>query len=152
PTSSEVVVTTPYIPGLELHLPPGTTIRGEDGQTVTRLGITPIPIDRTPFPLAKNVSVPVYFTIQPGGAYVYPKGAGAWLVYPNYHHAPAGVQAQFFQYDPGVLGWYVYGVGTVTDDAQQVRPGPATRLYTFTGAMISGGGSPPSDQPPPGDQ
>ena len=38
---------------------------------VRELSITPIPVDRPPFPLAKNVSVPVYFTIQPGGAYVY---------------------------------------------------------------------------------
>ena len=26
PTTSEVTVTTPFIPGLELHLPPGTAI------------------------------------------------------------------------------------------------------------------------------
>jgi hypothetical protein len=28
-------------------------------------------VDRPPFPLAKNVDVPVYFTVEPGGAYVY---------------------------------------------------------------------------------
>jgi hypothetical protein len=84
PTLAEVVITTPYIPGLELHLPPQTVIRGEDGQVVTRIGITPIPVDRPPFPLAKNVDVPVYFTIQPGSAYVYtavqgPKAAGSCI-------------------------------------------------------------------------
>jgi hypothetical protein len=85
------------MPGLELHLPAGTVITGEDGTPVTEVGITAIPVDRPPFPLAKNVEVPVYFTIQPGGAYVQTgtpsyvasglsrTGAnGAWLVYPNY--------------------------------------------------------------------
>jgi hypothetical protein len=69
PTTKEVVVTTPFIPGLELHIPPNTVIRGEDGEIVRELSITPIPVDRPPFPLAKNVSVPVYFTIQPGSAH-----------------------------------------------------------------------------------
>ena len=32
--------------------------------------------------------VPIYFTIQPGGAYVQP--SGAWLVYPNYQHKAPG--------------------------------------------------------------
>jgi hypothetical protein len=116
PTTSEVVITTPYIPGLELHLPAGTPITGEDGKPVTTLGITPIPVDRPPFPLAKNVVVPVYFTVQPGGAYVHTAGAGpkgAWLVYPNYSHAFIGKRVQFFHYDPDVdvVGWFVYGLG-----------------------------------------
>lgn len=45
PTPDEVVVTTPHIPGLELHLPPGTIIRDKDGQIVTQISITPIPVD-----------------------------------------------------------------------------------------------------------
>lgn len=63
PTTRDTVVTTPFIPGLELHLPAGTVIKNEDGQVVHELGITPIPIDRPPFPLPKNVEVPIYFTI-----------------------------------------------------------------------------------------
>ena len=50
PTTREVVITTPYIPGLELHLPPKTTLRGEDGKPVTEVSLTPIPVDRPPFP------------------------------------------------------------------------------------------------------
>src|SRR5262249_7756373 len=69
PTTSEVVVTTPDIPGLEVHIPPGTVIRDTDGTVVHRVSITAIPIDRPPFPLPlMGVQVPVYFTIQPGGA------------------------------------------------------------------------------------
>src|SRR6185369_2030549 len=115
PTNRETIITTPYIAGLELHIPPGTTIVGEDGKPVTTVGITPIPIDRTPFPLAAGVQVPVYFTIQPGGAYVRTSGVGpkgAWLVYPNYRHGTGGQRMQFFHYDPDIKGWYVYGMGT----------------------------------------
>jgi len=92
PTTSEVVVTTPYIPGLELHIPPNTVIVGEDGKPVTQVSITPIPVDRPPFPLPTHFTVPVYFTVQPGGAYVHTAGPGvkgAQVVYPNYKHAPA---------------------------------------------------------------
>ena len=42
---------------------------------------------RPPFPLPRNVEVPIYFTIPPGGAYLSTPGPGprgAWLVYPNY--------------------------------------------------------------------
>jgi RHS repeat-associated protein len=150
PTTTEVVVTTPYIPGLELHIPPQTVIRGEDGKPVTQLGITPIPVDRPPFPLATNVDVPVYFTIQPGGAYVSTAGTGpkgAWLVYPNYRQGIPGQRIQFFHYDPEVKDWYVYGLGTVTPNTTQVAPDPTTRLYEFTGAMINGADSPPGSGP-----
>jgi RHS repeat-associated protein len=154
PTTGEVVVKTPYIPGLELHLPAGTTITGEDGAAVTTLTLTPVPVDRPPFPLAANIDVPVYFTIQPGGAYVHVASAGpkgAWLVYPNYRQGVPGQRVQFFHYDPDVKGWYVYGVGTVTADGSQVKPDPKTRIYSFTGAMINvSGNSPPRIGPDPG--
>ena len=154
PTTQETVITTPYIPGLELHLPAGTTIRDEEGKVVRAVSITPIPVDRPPFPLATNVDVPVYFTVQPGGAYVSTAGngpKGAWLVYPNYRHERAGKPIQFFHYDPEVRGWYVYGLGTVTANQAQVVPDPTTRIYAFTGAMINSGWSPPADAPSPGD-
>jgi YD repeat-containing protein len=153
PTTAETVITTPYIPGLELRLPAGTVIRDEDGKPVTTLGITAIPVDRPPFPLARNIEVPVYFTIQPGGAYVYTSGAGpkgAWLVYPNYRHGIPGQRIQFFHYDPEGLGWYVYGAGTVTANAAQVAPDATTRLYQFTGAMINADSSPPNAGQTPG--
>jgi RHS repeat-associated protein len=150
PTTAETVITTPLIPGLELHLPPQTTIRGEDGEVITQIGITPIPVDRPPFPLATNVVVPVYFTVQPGGAYVYTSGGGqkgAWLVYPNYQSSAPGQRIQFYHYDPDEKDWYVYGLGTVTANGAQVSPDPTTRLYEFTGAMINSGNSPPASSP-----
>lgn len=153
PTSTETVITTPYIPGLELHLPAGAIVRGEDGEVVTRIGITPIPIDRTPFPLATGVDVPVYFTVQPGGAYIETAGAGpkgGWLVYPNYRRDRPRQRLQFFHYDPEDKGWYVYGLGTVASDGQHIVPDASTRVYELTGAMINDGSSPPNSGATPG--
>jgi RHS repeat-associated protein len=154
PTRREVVITTPSIPGLEVHIPPDTVIRGEDGKPVTELGITAIPVDRPPFPLAKNVEVPVYFTVQPGGGYIYTGGAGpkgAWLVYPNYQQRGVpGQRVQFFHYDPDERDWYVYGLGTVTRNGAQVTPDATTRIYEFTGAMLSPGYTPAADGGVPG--
>jgi RHS repeat-associated protein len=153
PTTRETVITTPYVPGLEVHLPAGTVITGEDGKVVTRLGITPIPVDRPPFPLARNVNVPVYFTVQPGGAYVGTSGIGAkgaWVVYPNLQGAVPNQEFQFFHYDPDARGWYVYGLGSVNDSGSQVVPYAKTRIYEFTGAMFNGAGSPPAKGATPG--
>ena len=141
PSTGEVVLTTPAIPGLEVHIPAGSTVEGEDEDLVSRLGITAIPTDRTPFPLPNNVQVPIYFTVQPGGAYVAP--AGAWVVYPNYNDYEPGTRVEFWRYDPeDVRGWYVYGHGTVTPNRQQIVPDPETRIWAFTGAMIGPPGLP----------
>jgi hypothetical protein len=56
-----------------------------------------------------GVEVPVYFTIQPGGAYVATHASGygrtgAWLVYPNYKNQPVGTQHNFWHYDPEEKG------------------------------------------------
>jgi RHS repeat-associated protein len=135
PTTGEVVITTPRIPGLEVRIPTGSTIRDTDGKVVHELGITAIPVNRPPFPLPADVQVPIYFTVQPGGAYVFPEGAQ--LIYPNYTHEAPGTRVNFWQYDPKDKGWHIYGKGTVTQDAKQVVPDPGVRVYEFTGAMIN---------------
>jgi RHS repeat-associated protein len=148
PTTGEVVITTPRIPGLELHLPRGTVIRDRQGRVVREISITPIPIDRPPFPLPPDIDVPVYFTIQPGGAFVYSSSYGvrkARLIYPNYYDTPKGVIASFWHYDPEELGWYVYGAGKVT--GTQVVPDPGVGLYEFTGAMMETSAPPPPKAP-----
>jgi len=154
PTTSEVVVTTPHIPGLEVHIPANTVIYDEDKNTVTQLSITPIPVDRPPFPLPAGVYVPIYFTIQPGSGYVKTLAAwgpkGARIIYPNYRDQNPGTRHNFWHYDPEEKGWYVYGQGAVTEDGKQVVPDPGVAVYEFTGAMISPFGNPPADWPPPG--
>ncbi|WP_159392844.1 RHS repeat-associated core domain-containing protein [Streptomyces cyaneogriseus] len=131
----DVVLTTPSIPGLEVRIPAGSVVRDEDGKPVTELGITAIPIDRPPFPLPEDGIVPVYFTVQPGGTYVFPKGAQ--IIYPNYTREPPGTRVDFMDYDPDGKGWYVYGHGEVSADGTQVIPDAKTRVWAFHGAMFN---------------
>jgi RHS repeat-associated protein len=145
PTVGETVITNPFLPGLELHLPPRTVIYDWYGKPVTQVSITPIPIAQPPFPLPAGVQVPIYFTIQPGGAYLQGYGKtgfqGASLFYPNPQHLHPGTVFNFWNYDADQKGWYVYGQGSVAADARQVIPNPGVVIYEFTGAMV---GNPPA--------
>lgn len=145
PTKAAMVVTNPNLPGLELHLPAGTVIYDRKGKVVTQLTMTPIPVDKPPFPLPLGVSIPTYYTIQPGGAYVKaPNYQGARLIYPNWGNLVPGSRLDFWDYDPEVRDWYVYAKGTVTQDAKQAVPDPGYGIHEFTGAMM--GSTPyPSD-------
>src|SRR5439155_5768191 len=55
PTASEVVVTTPLLPGLEFRIPANTTITDIDGKVASEISITPISIQQPPFPLPAGV-------------------------------------------------------------------------------------------------
>jgi len=138
PTTGETVASNPLMPGLVLHIPAGTTITDINGKTVRTITMTPVPLDRPPFPLPAGVQVPIYFTIQPGGAKLWaPNGKWAWaeLIYPNSEHFPPGSTANFWNYNPEGSGWYVYGQGTVSADGLSVVPNPGVGFYEFTGAM-----------------
>ncbi|MEE1797665.1 polymorphic toxin-type HINT domain-containing protein [Streptomyces sp. JV176] len=145
PAKAEVVLKTPKIPGLEVRIPKGSVVRDEHGKPVTELGITAIPIDRPPFPLPTNGVVPVYFTVQPGGTYVFPEGAR--VIYPNYTREAPGSRVEFMDYDPKKKGWYVYGRGEVSADGRQVVPDAKTRIWAFHGAMFNVGDLIPWDLP-----
>ncbi len=147
PTTREVSISNPHIPGLELRLPPQTLIRDMEGQAVTQISITPIPTNQPPFPLPAGVNVPVFFTIQPGGAQVIPPRAQ--LIYPNFTNQPAGARIDFWNYDAEDKGWYVYGHGTVSANGRQIIPDPGVVLYEFSGAMISNPSNAPPDGPEP---
>jgi RHS repeat-associated protein len=149
-TTSEIVVATPRIPGLELRIPAHASIRDRDGQPVTRVTITPVPLDRPPFPLPTGVDVPLYFTIQPGGAYIATRyGNGARLVYPNSVRADPGTHFEFWDYEASHKGWYIYGLGTVSGDGRQVVPDPGVSIYEFSGAMVAPPSFAPALAPPP---
>jgi RHS repeat-associated protein len=151
PTLQETVLTSPHIPGLELHLPAGSVIRGRDGKIVTQLNMTAIPVDRPPFPLPR-LGVPVYFTIQPGGAVIQSTNGkvaqGARLFYPNFSHQAPGTSMSFWNYDAQAKGWYVYGQGTVSADGSKVIPNPGVAIYEFTGAMVALPTNAPPEGPP----
>jgi RHS repeat-associated protein len=153
PTTRETVLMSPRIPGLELHIPPGMVIRDRNGKVVTQINMTAIPTDRPPFPIP-DVGVPVYFTLQPGGAKLVATTSrtqqGAQLIYPNFSDAPPGTRIDFWNYDTERKGWYVYGQGTVSKDGRQVIPDAGVAIYEFTGAMIAVPASAPPSGPPPG--
>jgi RHS repeat-associated protein len=119
-------------------------IKSAAGKTVRDLNITAIPVNQAPFPLPPFVPIPVYFTIQPGRAYL---SKGAQIVYPNWGHLRPGQRAEFWNYDPEDQGWYVYGRGTVTKDGKQVVPDPGVRVWQFTGAMLASSPLPPGTAP-----
>jgi YD repeat-containing protein len=148
-----VVVTTPRMPGLEVHLPGHSAIRDHEGQLAPTISLTPIPKDRPPFPIPDDVDPPVYFTIQPGAGSVYSASkAGARIVYPNYRRPraePPGTRFHFWQYDPGGQGWHIYGPGAVTADGRQIVPDSGVEVYAFTGAMAAPPGFCGADCPPP---
>jgi RHS repeat-associated protein len=142
PTTQETVVVTPTIPGLELRIPAGTIVRDRGGNIVTELNITAIPVNQPPFPLP-DTSVPVYFTIQPGGAVLQgltPEARGARLFYPNYQREVPGAKGVFWNYDAYDRGWFIYGLGTVSPDGRQAIPDPGVVITEFTGAMFNGSG------------
>ncbi|MEU4390245.1 RHS repeat-associated core domain-containing protein [Kribbella sp. NPDC023855] len=135
PTTTPVVIKTPKVKGLEVHIPAGVTITDADGKPVTRVGITPIPVDRTPIPMPKGVQVPVYFTVQPAGGELH--GGVAKIHYPNYLDQKPGTRLNFWTHEKYAEGWEVYGQGTVTADGTQVIPGEDTAIENFDGAMIN---------------
>ena len=130
-----------------MRLPAGTVIRDANGHIVRNLNITAIPVDRPPFPLPWFDQVPLYFTVQPGRAYL---SKGAQIIYPNYTHLRPGTRVPFWNYDPTGRGWYVYGEGTVTPNGKQVVPDPGVRVWEFTGAMVNGEPKPPHPSSGPG--
>jgi len=141
PTKKDTVITSPLLPGLELLLPAGTVIWDYSGHIARTISITPIPLDRPPFPLPA-VQVPIYFTIQPGGAWLSfnnPNGPqGAQLFYPNTYNKPPATVYDFWNYDPTGRGWYVYGLGKVSPNGQSIVPNRGVFVYGFTGAMVGG--------------
>lgn len=136
PAVADIVVRSPYMPDLEVHIPRGTVLYDHEQHPVGEVSLTPVPLDRPPFPMPAKVDVPIYFTLQPGGAYVtYSWSGGVRIIYPNYKHYWPGRRANFWHYDPAEKGWYVYGRGRVTDDERQIVPDPGVSVYEFTGAM-----------------
>jgi len=157
PLRTETVLTTPLIPGLEVRLPAGAVITDHDRRVVRRVSITPIPVDQPPFPLPEGVDVPIYFTVQPGGAYIAVQGTGGYsrgarVIYPNYRRRPAGTAMAFWHYEPDEgRRWYVYGQGTVTADGSQIVPDAGVSIHEFTGAMVAPPSLAPAQGPAPGD-
>jgi RHS repeat-associated protein len=119
PADHDIVLTHPAMPGLEVRIPKGAVLRERDGTVVTKVSLTPIPVDRAPYPAPTQFSV--YFTLQPGGAYVDgDPGKAIKVVYPNYPKFAPGVSVDFWNYDLNAGGWQIYGHGRVTAQGKQI--------------------------------
>ncbi len=140
----EITLTNSKIPGLEVKLPAGTVIRNAAGHVIKSLNLTAIPVDRTPSLLPAFQTIPLYYTIQPGRAYL---SKGARIIYPNWTHLPPGERVSFWNYDASDRGWYIYGHGSVSADGTQIMPDPGVRVWKLSGAMISGTPTPPGTAP-----
>jgi RHS repeat-associated protein len=139
PTAKEMVITTPNLPGVELHLPANTVIRDRFGKVVRQVTITPVPLNKPPFPLPPGVQLPVFFVVQPGGAQIEVLNPGngpdgAQLIYPNRLNLKPGTPFAFWNYDPLAKGWYIYGQGAASADGSSLVPGPGVEIYNFTAA------------------
>jgi len=131
PTTQDIAITHPDIPGLEIDIPAGTVIHDRNGKVVTDLAIVPTPVDRAPFPTNNNY--PVYFSLIPGGAVIQnlsgEANQGIRIKYPNYSHEKPGTVAKFWNYDT-TSGWRIYGKGRVSADGTQFVPDSGVALTT----------------------
>lgn len=150
PTTREVDVTSPLLPGVVLKIPAGAIIRNVDGSIATSVSLTPVPLNRSPFPIPH---FSMYFVIQPGGATIESvtgQRLGATLVYPNHGKRPPGAKSEFVYYDPSGAGWTPYGTGTVSSTGTEVDPDRDTKLYSFSGfGDQQAYNPPPATNPPP---
>jgi RHS repeat-associated protein len=150
------VVTTPRVTGMSVTIPAGANLRNRDGSPVTRVSITPVPIDRTPTPLPPNVTATMVYTIQPGGAIA---DVAMPVVYPNLNGANPGTQMNLYKFNHDTVQWEIYGTGHVSADGKTVNPDtdPATgqqfglrdfSWYDFTPqAPLSGDPGDPNGNP-----
>ncbi len=147
PSTKETIVTNPKLPGLELRIPAGTVIRDVNGKIVTEVSITPVPVDQAPFPMS-YLGVPIYFTLQPGGATLHSADGQpkyATLHYPNYALLPPGAITELFDYDPKGRGWYIYGHATVSADTKTLIARQELRVYQFTSTSVATSGGVPGE-------
>ncbi len=112
-------VTNPRVAGLTMTIPADAHLRNRDGSPVTRVSITPVPIDRTPAPLPSDVTTGMVYTSQPGGALT---DVPIPVVYPNLTGLDAGTQVPLYAFDHNSVEWYIYGYGTVSDDGRTIAP------------------------------
>jgi RHS repeat-associated protein len=127
-TTQEVKASTPAIPGLVVTIPAGTRIIGPDGTPVSQITITPVPTDRVPMPFPAGVTLPLVFSIQPGGAV---PSTPLPITFPNAQQLPPGTRADLYFFDLAIGNWAIWGQGTVSDDSHVIVSNPGAGLPRF---------------------
>ncbi len=138
-------VTTPRVNGLQMIIPANANLRNRDGSPVTRVSITPVPIDRTPAPLPDNIRIPMVYTSQPGGAIA---DVEMPVVYPNLSGINPNTQVPLYNFNHDTVQWYIYGYGRVSSDGKTIVPeiNPATgKQYGLSGFSWHGPSGATSD-------
>jgi len=134
PLVEDLVITSEQMPGFEVRVPAGSTITDAAGNEVHDVTLTPVPLDRQPFPGPEMNTFTMHFTLQPGDAVVEPNGFR--VRYANVTDLPAGFTANVWTYEPDE-GWETYGTATVSPDARYVVPERGARVEGFQGASMS---------------
>jgi RHS repeat-associated protein len=127
-TTQTVQATTPLVPGLVVTVPAGTRIIGPDGNAVSQLTITPVPVDRTPMPFPPGVTPPMLFSLQPGGAV---PSQPLPITFPNVGDASPGSRADLWFFDIQAGAWQTWGTGTVSSDGTVIASDPGFGLPRF---------------------
>src|SRR5712692_7202812 len=86
---------------------------GPDGNPVSQIVITPVPLDRSPMPFPPGVKPPMLFSIQPGGAV---PSQPLPITFPNPTRAAPGTSADLYFFALIAGNWAVWGRGTVSND------------------------------------
>jgi RHS repeat-associated protein len=113
------IATTPRLPDYKLTVPAGANLRNRDNTPVTRMSVTPVPIDRIPAPLPLDVMTGEVWTAQPGGAL---SDIPIPVTYPNDMHADPGTRCELYIFDHDNVRWRVYGFGRVSPDGRTIVP------------------------------
>jgi len=152
PTTTEVVVTTPTIPGLELRIPPHTIIRDHDGKPVTTVTITPVPLDAPHFRFRRGSKFPCISrpSLRRDVVRVWEHGPARCAIdLPERAASARTSHDRFLALRAGRCRLGGVWPWRVTADRQQIVPDPGVEVYEFTGAMVAGPTMAPSPAPPP---
>jgi RHS repeat-associated protein len=150
PTTGPMVVTSPRIPGLEVHIPGNVILQTSEGP-LTVVSLTRLSTERPPFPIPEGAKF--LWTPQTHGAQVLqpdgtPSTVGVRFILPNVDRFPPGARVGLQSYSVS-KGWYVYGHGTVTDDGQQITPDPGVQFLRVTCIFLAQTPSYPRVTSPP---
>lgn len=117
--NQNTIVTTPRVNNLQTTIPAGANLRNRDGSVVTRVSMTPVPIDRTPAPLPADISTMMVYTNQPGGAI---SDIAMPVTYPNLSGVSPGILLDLYTFNHDTVQWQKYGVGKVSADGKTIVP------------------------------
>jgi RHS repeat-associated protein len=133
PTTGPMVVTSPRIPGLEVHIPGNVILQTSEGP-LTVMSLTRLSTERPPFPVPEGAKF--LWTPQAHGAQVLkadgtPSPVGVRFILPNIEEHPPGARVDLWGHSVA-KGWYVYGQGTVSADGKQIVPDPGVQFLRVT--------------------